>query len=418
MCKKFLSLCLLWLCLVPLWAQEDVTFDETDDNGSDTLLVETFPADSILQAWPRGLQARLQQMVDDPLFERSQLSLMVFDLTDDSLLFAHRPHQLMRPASTMKLLTAVAAIDRLGGSHRFRTSLRYTGTIDSGVLDGRLYVVGGFDPRFNTDDMNAFVESLQKMGVDTIRGAVLMDKTMKDGKQWGAGWCWDDRNPVLSPLTVNGKDRFAEVFMQKVRQAGIVVEATVSEERCPPAAFEICSRFHSLDQVLHRMMKESDNLYAEAMFYQMGSGNGTQTATAKAAAAVVNGLISKVGLPASDYRIADGSGLSLYNYVTAELELAFLRYAFQNANIFHHLYASLPVAGRDGTLKSRMRGSFASGNVRAKTGSVAGVSSLAGYCTASNSHTLCFVFIHNGLRTVAPARRFQDRVCHLLCSPQ
>ena len=275
MCKKFLSLCLLWLCFVPLWAQEDVTFDETDDNGSDTALVDTFPADSVQQAWPRGLQARLQQMVDDPLFERSQLSLMVFDLTDDSLIFAHRPRQLMRPASTMKLLTAVAAIDRLGGSHRFRTSLRYTGTVDSGVLDGRLYVVGGFDPRFNTDDMNAFVESLQKMGVDTIRGAVLMDKTMKDGKQWGAGWCWDDRNPVLSPLTVNGKDRFAEVFMQKVRQAGIVVEATVSEERCPPAAFEICSRFHSLDQVLHRMMKESDNLYAEAMFYQMGTNDGT-----------------------------------------------------------------------------------------------------------------------------------------------
>ena len=77
-------------------------------------------------------------------------------------------------------------------------------------------------------------------------------------------------------------------------------------------------------------------------------------------------LIEKIGLRPADYRVADGSGLSLYNYVTAELEVMLLRYAYQNTNIYTHLLPSLPVAADDGTLARRMRGTFAAGNVRGK----------------------------------------------------
>jgi len=95
-----------------------------------------------------------------------------------------------------------------------------------------------------------------------------------------------------------------------------------------------------------------------------------------------------------------------------------LRYAYRNGNIYLHLLPALPVAGFDGTLKNRMRNPFTSGNVKAKTGTVMGVSSLAGYCTAANGHRLCFSIINQGVMHGRNGRRFQDRICEALCSPQ
>jgi len=172
-----------------------------------------------------------------------------------------------------------------------------------------------------------------------------------------------------------------------------------------------------MDQVLLRMLKESDNLYAEAMFYQLAASSGARSATAKQARAIVMNLVRKLGLNPNSYRFADGSGLSLYNYVTAELEVAMLRYAYQNSNIMLHLKPALPIAGTDGTIKSRMRGPFTNDNVRAKTGTLTGVSSLAGFCTAANGHHLAFSIINNGLRHTNNAHAFQDKVCTELCRP-
>ena len=172
-----------------------------------------------------------------------------------------------------------------------------------------------------------------------------------------------------------------------------------------------------MDQVLLRMLKESDNLYAEAMFYQLAASSGARPATAKQARAIVMNLVRKLGLNPNSYRFADGSGLSLYNYVTAELEVAMLRYAYENSNIMLHLKPALPIAGTDGTIKSRMRGPFTNDNVRAKTGTLTGVSSLAGFCTAANGHQLAFSIINNGLRHTNNAPAFQDKVCTELCRP-
>ena len=115
--------------------------------------------------------------------------------------------------------------------------------------------------------------------------------------------------------------------------------------------------------------------------------------------------------------MADGSGLSLYNYVSPELEVAFLRYAYRNNEIFIHLLPSLPIAGVDGTLENRMKTGFAHENVKAKTGTVTGVSALAGYCTAANGHYLCFSIINMGIRKAATGRGFQNRVCEAMCAP-
>lgn len=419
--RRFASILLLALVPACLHAQDSV---HGDDGGEDSLgvaLADTTAADSIEAlgepAWPGNVAGRIDRLLGNELFNRSQVGLMVYDLTADSAIYCHNERQLMRPASTMKVVTAIAAIDRLGGSFQFKTTLSYTGAIEDGVLNGDVYLVGGFDPRFNSDDMSSFVDGIRRMGIDTIRGRIVADKSMKDADILGEGWCWDDDNPVLSPLLISRRDVFVKRFVDKLRDEGVVVEADTVAGRQPGGAYEVGTRTHTIDQVLMPMMKESDNLCAEAVFYQLGASTGAHPATARDARTVVRRLIEKVGLRPSDYRIADGSGLSLYNYVTAELEVMLLRYAYQNTNIYMHLLPSLPVAGEDGTLRRRMRGAFTSGNVKAKTGSVTAISSLAGYCTAANGHVLCFAIINQGIRRGSEGRAFQDRVCEALCRP-
>ena len=400
-------------------AQVNTKNFEDEDNGNtlDAALIDTLRKDSLNLPWPQSVQLQLDRLVGSDMFKTSQLGLMVYDLTADSAIYCYNERQMMRPASTMKVITAITALDRLGGSYQFKTDLCYTGKVENGTLTGDVYCVGHMDPRFNSDDMNAFVESLQKMGVDTIRGRLYADKSFKEATLLGEGWCWDDDNPELSALPYGRKDKFMERFERELREAGIIVQAYSAVSAKPDSAYCICTRFHTMDQILMKMMKESDNLYAESMFYQLAASTGDRPATAADGRKLVHRLIDKIGLKGSAYKIADGSGLSLYNYVSPELEVRMLRYARQNQNIYLHLLPSLPKAGMDGTLRNRMSSTFTRGNVRAKTGSVTGVYSLAGYLTASNGHEICFSIINQGIMHGKNARAFQDRVCEVLCMP-
>lgn len=417
-----LSLMMAMVVALPMQAQ-DVNDDEVVESQdetelADSTLIDTLATDTQKLPWPVSVQVGLDKLLESKMFETSQVGLMVWDLEADSCIYKRNERQLMRPASTMKLLTAITALDKLGGSYQFKTTLKYTGTIENGVLTGDVYCIGGMDPRFNSDDMAAFANGLKEMGIDTIRGSIYADRSMKDATLLGEGWCWDDDNPVLSPLVFARKDIFMDRFLAKLEDVGILYEGMYSTIKpCPANAFTICTRFHTMDQVLHKMMKDSDNLYAESMYYQIAASTGNRSASAKSARNVERQLIRKIGLDPSRYKLADGSGLSLYNYLSAELEVKLLRYAYKNDNIKEHLMQSLPIGGVDGTLKRRMKNSFTHGNVRAKTGTLTGIISLAGYCKAANDHELCFAIINNGIMHGNNARNFADKVCTLLCQP-
>lgn len=409
--RKTLFLVLLWLSAM-LRAQ------------SGPAEVQVADADTVAVSWPQVVQQRLDRLLQSHahLLERSQLGLMVFDLTDDSCIYSHNHLQTLRPASTMKLVTAVTALHLLGSSYRFRTQLFYRGSIADGRLEGDLVCVGGMDPLFNSDDMNAFVESLRSMGIDTISGSIVADVSFKEEEPFGEGWCWDDDNPVLSPLLISRKDNFTARLAGELEEAGIVLQcdSTLQVSRPLSRASQpltlLCTRFHTIDQVLMPMMKDSKNLYAEAMFYQIAASGGNHPARASHARRAIGRLLASLGVT-SGYRIADGSGLSLYNYVSANLLVRLLRYAYHDGDVFNELLLSLPIAGQDGTLEKRMGGAFTNGNVRAKTGTLTGISSLAGYCTAANGHQLCFAIINQGVLRNQDGRDFQDRLCHVLCEP-
>lgn len=363
-----------------------------------------------------SLRIRLDSLLKDPMFETSQVGLMVWDLTADSALYMKNQRQLMRPASTMKLVTAITALDQLGSNYQYETRIYYTGDICDSTLTGDVYCVGGFDPTLTADDVVALAQCVRRLGIDSIRGQLVADRTMKEAEDYGEGWCWDDENPLLSALTIGRKNTFLTTFAEEVARLGINLEGVrLTEGRVPDRAYLVATCRSPITQILERMMKMSDNFYAESMFYQTATSVGRGVARAGDARNVTKQLISRLGLGNNPYKIADGSGLSLYNYVSAELLTALLRYAWQKPAINAALVPSLPVAGVDGTLKDRMRGASTKGNVRAKTGTLTGISSLAGYCTAANGHTLCFAIINQGVMRNQTGRNFQDRVCRVLC---
>lgn len=171
-----------------------------------------------------------------------------------------------------------------------------------------------------------------------------------------------------------------------------------------------------IKEVLERALKKSDNLCAESMFYHLAARHALhKRVTAENGTDAIHAFMkTALGFNPDNYRIADGSGVSLYNYISPRLLLEYLKYAYYHRDIFLPLYESLPIAGVDGTLQHRMKQSKARGKVRAKTGSVTGVSSLAGYVKASNGHQLAFVIINQNVLKLSRARAFQDKVCHLL----
>ena len=207
----------------------------------------------------------------------------------------------------------------------------------------------------------------------------------------GQGWCWDDAVTGMTDFGAKGKRSSADILYKETKE-------------------------RTLGEVLVPMMKHSDNLLAESMLWQLPRTQDLNGLSLKVCQEKVAEVMRAAGVNPDDYAVADGSGLSLYNYISPYALVMLLRYAHANSDIFNALYPSLPVAGVDGTLQNRMQGSLAEGNVRAKTGTVTGVSSLSGYVTAHNGHLLCFSIINQGVVKTAHGRSFQDRICLVMAS--
>jgi D-alanyl-D-alanine carboxypeptidase/D-alanyl-D-alanine-endopeptidase (penicillin-binding protein 4) len=144
---------------------------------------------------------------------------------------------------------------------------------------------------------------------------------------------------------------------------------------------------------------------ATATLAETPVGTGSTRGGAKASMAYARSLGVKVHL-------ADGSGLSRSNKA-APREVAHLLDALRDEPGFSKLYASLPVAGHDGTLSSRMRSGPADGNCHAKTGTLTGVSALSGYCRTRSGRTLVFSVLNTGI-DLYTAHAVQDRVAQAL----
>lgn len=415
---------------VPVVVEPVATVEAETEVATEEPVRSARPLVSQVHRFPQGTwQAAKQQALDSlclsPLFETTQLGLYVYDLTEGEPLYAVNAAQRMRPASCQKVVTAVTALHYLRGDYQLRTEFRMRGKVTAGVLQGDLVVVGGMDPLVTPDELlQAAATIRQQQGIESIAGTVVYDLSMREDTPLGWGWCWDDDYGPLSALLVDGKDTFEQYWTEAMAKAGISLSPYPSPEgngrnslspRGDAGGKVVYSIRHGLDELLVPMMKESNNIYAECLFYQTAAIGGKKGGGHKEAASRTESLLRSIGLDAESYKVADGSGLSLYNYVSAEMLVAMLGYAWRNEPIREHLLPSLPIAGYDGTLQKRMIGTVAEGNVRAKTGTVTGIVSLAGYLTATNGHVLAFAIINQGVPSSAIGRTFQDKVCIELC---
>lgn len=437
------------------------------------------------------LKSRIDSLLNDGAMGRASTGIVVYDLTDSVELYSSGGDKLLRPASILKLLSTITAVDEIGGeTNCFRTSVCFSSNVRNGVLDGDIYVKGGFDPEFMDADMDRLVSGIVASGVKVVRGSLVGDVSMADTVYWGEGWCWDDApssfQPYMSALMyekgrikVNvpplGSGKDVTVFpessfyvlhdLRKVKpydkaRPGVTrnwtdngndiivqgnVKYTYTKELSvyrsqdffmhtladrlaakgvsfegyrfgvvPDGAVEICSVSHKLNDALKEALKESDNLSADAILFQLGKEFNTKYTDREDCLKVVKRKIRELGMDPVSFKLVDGCGISLYNYVSANLMMEFLKHAYYKENIRKYIYPNLPVSSQDGTLKHRMYKTPAQGKVHAKTGTVTGVSSLAGYVENRTGKTIAFVIISNGIVPVKRGQQFQDAVCSLL----
>jgi D-alanyl-D-alanine carboxypeptidase/D-alanyl-D-alanine-endopeptidase (penicillin-binding protein 4) len=145
-----------------------------------------------------------------------------------------------------------------------------------------------------------------------------------------------------------------------------------------------------LSEILKALMKPSQNQIAEMLFRTVAI-----TKPADSARAVVGRQIASWGVAVpSEAIVRDGSGLARYDYISPRTVVRILD-AMRRAPTFQVFYDALPIGGVDGTIRNRMKGTPAEGNVHAKTGSVAQSRSLSGFVTTADQHMLIFSFLSN-----------------------
>jgi len=401
-----------------------------------------------------------------PALQGCGWSLLVCDLTDGHVLYAHDPQRLLLPASNMKLLTAAAALRSLGADYRYTTALEYR-------ANETLVLVGSGDPALSTSQLDELATAVSQHGVTTV-GDIVVDESHIDNTRFGPGWAWDDEieafNPPLGALGVDenvvtvcvsaalvpfvaprvqvapdgvftlrndaatalpdgadsldwtrlegrnelvvrgvlpmpsevrscvpvadGATYAATVLRDALRRHHVTVTGTVRRQEvayAQAARFRVCVQSAPLRALLVHMMKRSDNYYAEQLLRTLGRRQNDAAPTS--GLAVASALLAQMGLGAGTYTQVDGSGLSRYNLVTVSHLVSVLR-AMVNDRDF---VAALDVAGVDGTLVGRFTKSPLRGRLRAKTGTMGGVSALSGYvCDDRGKPRWVFSFIING----------------------
>lgn len=398
---------------------------------------------------------------------RADIAVYVKSMQYGDSLYAYNINQPLTPASTLKILTAEAALIFLGPNYRFSTQLLTDAkTVKNGVLQGNLYVVLSGDPSLTYYDLDDLLNSLKAHQIQAIAGNVYIDNTAYDQSFYGPGWVWQDRGycyaaPISASiinhncltfkvppskkytnlkinaaamtksyrtracalhlsrdptniLSIEGckaSGRYSygvssvvtdipeynrALFKSILNQLSITVYGTVTFGSAPVTLSLIDSHNSKpLTTLINEMLKKSDNVIAGALFKKLGQLYTRQPGSWENGSLAVSQILSKqAGVNIAGMRILDGSGLSPENLATPAQMMQVLDFAYHHDPINDEFISALPIAGVDGTLKHRM-GNIAR-KVRAKTGTISGVVSLAGYAESKNKEQLGFVIMING----------------------
>jgi D-alanyl-D-alanine carboxypeptidase/D-alanyl-D-alanine-endopeptidase (penicillin-binding protein 4) len=334
--------------------------------------------------------------------------------------FAERASTRRPPASVEKLYTTIAALRLLGPEARLRTQVLGAGHLGrGGTWVGDLYLRGGGDPTFGDGtfqriydrglggDIGVLASQLRARGIRRVSGQVIGDESLFDSGRGGPASKLDadipDFGGQLSALTFDhgatsgliSPGAFAARELElTLKRGGVRARSAPGTARAPRSARRLAAvSSPPLHSLLSLMNVPSDDLFAEMLTKQLGVRFGGHRGTIAAGAGVI---ASEIGLLGVRPRIVDGSGLARTDSSSPAEIVSLLRSVWETPD-GRVLAGSLPVVGETGTVRRIAAGTTAAGRCIGKTGTLNGVTNLAGYCRTMHGHNAAFAVFIDGL---------------------
>ncbi|MBT2379266.1 D-alanyl-D-alanine carboxypeptidase [Streptomyces sp. CB00316] len=389
----------------------------------DTAVTRSAPQD------PAGLRTALAPLIGAPALG-TQVAASVIDTATGEQLYGRGAATPMTPASTVKIATTTAALSALGPDHRIATTVRVS-------EDHRtLTLVGGGDPTLS----KAALRSMATEAATALREGENSVRLAYDTSRYtGPERHPIGKNPNIAPVTalmvdegrLNGTDHghaprtddpagdAARAFAAELKKAGVEVSGAPHAARAADTARTVATHHSApLSALVERALTNSDNDIAEALARQTAIAKG-ESADFAGARRAVTAELRKLDVPTAGARLADGSGLDREGRVTPALLTALLaRAADPERPGLRPVLTGLPVAGFNGTLSTRYRDDTgASGLIRAKTGTLTGVNSLAGTVVDPQGRLLAFAFLASGSTSPSAAESALDALAAALAGP-
>ncbi len=362
-----------------------------------------------------------------------RFSMIVVDPVSEKTIFNDQVDKARIPASVAKVLTAAAALSSLGPNTRLSTQTKLNG------MD--LYLIGGGDPLLSKAKGTNSLKSLAQKTISALTSRnqknikLFYDDSLFTGPSLGPGWKTSFPNvgvaAPVSALSVGGArvsgssvsrvsnpaKQAAQLFAQRLKRAGILVQA-VKRGQAPTVSTPIASvPSQPVSAIVEEMLRESDNDIAEVLAHLVGQktvGDGSFAGGARATKLILD----QNGISTKNLNLFDGSGLSQQNKMTSTTVAQILTKMVRgDKSQWAAIATGLPVAGRTGTLDTRFdtkRTQAGAGVVRAKTGSLTGVSALAGTVLDKSGRLLVFVMMGNKVGSLNSARDSMDLIASKL----
>ena len=373
------------------------------------------------------LVGRLDRALAVPHVDPTRTAALAVDLRTGAVVYSRNARLALVPASNEKLAVAYAALAELGPGYRFHTEIVGRGSLVGHVWHGDLWLRGYGDPTLKPDDLAALARDVASWGIRRVDGAVIADESWFDAVRVGPGWkrrFYIRESPPLSALAVDrGRYRgrtsaspalaAGSLLRKALAGAGVVVAERTRQGVLTAIGLPLAQDVSEpLASIIRFMGRESDNYTAELLVKQLGAVYAGKGSTA-AGVRVVRDALAAAAIPLGGVRLADGSGLSSLDRLTATAVVSLLKASLAQGDLRDAFLQSLAVAGVDGTLEHRLESSPARGQVIAKTGTTSTASALSGFVR----DRYAFSILQNG-RPISSywARLAQDRFATALAA--
>jgi D-alanyl-D-alanine carboxypeptidase/D-alanyl-D-alanine-endopeptidase (penicillin-binding protein 4) len=349
------------------------------------------------------------------------IGILIYNPLMQDTIYRLNAERSMIPASNTKLFTTAAALSILGGDFLVKTKL-LTDDFNptNGTINGNLYLKGFGNPVFRDSDLVKMIEELKVLGIKKIKGNIIGDDSYFDDVYTRDDWIKDEvsnvKLPPISALVLNRNKtkvtrksgrRIREFTVdvndpplfaaQKLREelinGGVEVTGNAAKGEAPETVQTLAEFNIQLRDLIKYVNKNSDNFYAECLFKIIGAENSGKQGNAFYSTQAILEFIRDNAIYSAGTVVVDGSGISRFNQITPAAIGGVLEKMYFDLAHFDDFYNSLSTAGTDGTLRRRLIGTEAENNLRGKTGTLNGVTSLSGYLTTKNNDDLIISMI-------------------------